>query len=640
MPGIIESHASPRNPDARSQEIRATLERLLGTQHFSASSRRGQLLRYLVEHTLKGDADKINEYAIGLEVFQRPESFDPRIESVVRTEFSRLRQRLKDYYAEDGLRDGIVIDFPPRSYVASFTFREAAKLREPTAFPEVARAPQLVPTSARQARRVWIIGAIAVLCVAAGAVAGIMLWRQHVSLTVARQPIHAIVVLPFEDYSPNHQDEYIADGITEELTNDLAQWRDMRVVARTSAFAFKGKGEDIRQIGQQLNVDTVLEGSFTRLGDHVRITAQLNRATDGYHLWSHSYETQSNDMLAMQDEVATSITDAIGQMRGGSPPAIHEPTTNPQALDLYLQGEYQYYLRTPESLKKAEELFNEAIQKDPNFARAYLGIGNAEIAAVSLTTVTQEESIPHVREAAQKAIELNPSLGEAYGLLADVAYTWDWNWTQAEDEYRRALDEGAGADTRVRYGWSLATRGRFAEAHTQLRLAAEQDPLSVAAPFDEFFVYGFERDVAGQKQVLQRMMHLNPDFLGAHALVVVMAVGQRDCATVRQEADWIEKTYPKVPVTQTVQAFSAICAGNKSEALRRIQQMKALSAPHYQLAIAYALLHDTDNAIAELERSGDAHEGQILYLKYDPLFDGIRDDPRYVALEKRVGLIP
>ena len=317
MPGIIESHASPRNPDARSQEIRATLERLLGTPHFSAASRRGQLLRYLVEHTLKGDADKINEYALGLEVFQRPESFDPRIESVVRTEFSRLRQRLKEYYAEDACRDAIVIDFPPRSYVANFTFRDASKLREPTAFPETARAPQLVPPSARQARRTWLIGAIAVPSIAAIAIAGIMLWNYHASLAAAKQPIHAIVVLPFEDYSPNHQDEYFADGITEELTNDLAQWRDLRVVARTSAFAFKGKGEDVREIGRQLNVDAVLEGSFTRDGDQMRVTAQLNRATDGYHLWSHSYETRSNDMLAMQDEVATSITDAIRHIGEG-----------------------------------------------------------------------------------------------------------------------------------------------------------------------------------------------------------------------------------------------------------------------------------------------------------------------------------
>ncbi|MGD1108228.1 MAG: hypothetical protein ABR865_14390, partial [Terracidiphilus sp.] len=533
------------------------------------------------------------------------------------------------------------IDFPPRSYVASFTFRDAAMLRETTAFAESARAPQLAPPSAQPARRVWRIGAIvAVPCIAAVAVAGIMLWKQHASIAVTKQPIHAIVVLPFENYSPDHRDDYIADGITEDLTNDLAQWRELRVVARTSAFAFKGKGEDVRQIGQQLNVDTVLEGSFTRLGDHVRITAQLNRATDGYHLWSHSYETQSNDMLAMQDEVATSITDAIRQIRGGSAPAIHEPTTNPEALDLYLQGEYQLNLRTPESLKKAEEFFEAAIAKDPNFARAYLGIGSAEIAATSLTTVTQAESIPRVREAAQKAIELDPTLGEAHGLLADVAYTWDWNWSQTEEEFRRALDEGAGADTRARYGWSLTTRGRFAEAHAQLRQAAEQDPLSLTAPFDEFFTYNFERDVAGQKQVLQRMLQLRPDFLGAHALEVVMAIEQRDCGTALQEADWIAKTYPTVPVTQTVLAFAAACAGNKTETLRRIKQMSAFNAPHYQLAIAYALLHDTDDAIAELNKSGDAHEGQILYIKYDPFFDEIRNDLRYVALEKRVGLIP
>ncbi len=219
-----------------------------------------------MEHTLKGDADKINEYAIGLDVFQRPTSFDPRIESVVRTEFSRLRQRLKDYYAEDGRRDTVVIYFPPRSYVASFTFRDAAKPGETTAFPEPARAaPQLVPTIERQVRRTWITGAIVVTCVAAFVVAGIMLWNQHVSTAATKQamqePIHAIVVLPFENYSPDHQDDYVADGITEELTNDLAQWRDLRVVARTSAFAFKGKSEDVRQIGQQLNVDTVLEGA-------------------------------------------------------------------------------------------------------------------------------------------------------------------------------------------------------------------------------------------------------------------------------------------------------------------------------------------------------------------------------------------
>ena len=641
MPGIIESHASPRTPDSRSQAIRSTLERLLGTQHFSASSRRGQLLRYLVEHTLKGDADKINEYAIGLEVFQRPTSFDPRIESLVRTEFSRLRQRLKDYYAEDGRRDTIVIDFPPRSYVASFTFRDASKLRETTAFPDPAPALELAPPSARRARRLWLIGAIAVTCVAA--VAAIMLWNHHASLAAAKQPIkepiQAIVVLPFENYSPDHQDDYIADGITEELTNDLAQWRELRVVARTSAFAFKGKGEDIRTIGQQLNADTVLEGSFTRDGNRVRITAQLNRATDGYHLWSHSYETQSNDMLAMQDEVATSITDAIRLIRGGSAPAIHEPTTNPEAHDLYLQGEYQYYLHTQESLAKAIELFQAAIARDPNFARAYLGVGLAELAESSMTTVTQEETLPRVRAAAEKAIEIDPNLGDAHGLLADVIYTWELKWNDAETEYRRAIDLGAGAEVRARYGWSLATRGRFADAHEQLRLAAEQDPLSILPPFDEFLASYLERDVAGQQRALDRLHQINPQFFGGPAWTLVGAMARHDCAAVLGNATQFAKTYPKLPVTETMLAFDAVCRNDKTAALQRTRQMEAEQAPHYQRAIVYALLHDKDEALAELNRAADAHEGQILYIKYEPFFDEIRNDPRYVALEKRVGLI-
>jgi TolB-like protein len=645
MSGTIESHASPRTPDSRPQAIRATLERLLGTQHFSASSRRGQLLRYLVEHTLAGDADKINEYAIGLDVFQRPTSFDPRIESVVRTEFSRLRQRLKDYYAEDGRRDTVVIDFPPRSYVASFTFRDAAKLGETTAFPEPARAaPQLVPPSGRQVRRTWITGAIVVTCVAALVVAGIMLWHQHVSTAEMKQalqePIHAIVVLPFEDYSPNHQDDYIADGITEELTNDLAQWRDMRVVARTSAFAFKDKGEDVREIGRQLNVDAVLEGSFTRDGNEMRVTAQLNRATDGYHLWSHSYETQSNDMLAMQDEVATSITDAIRQIGGGSPPVIRPPTTNNEALDLYLQGEYQYHLRTPDSLAKAIDLFEAALKKDPNFARAYLGIGNAEIAATSLTVIPSDRGIPRAREAAQKAIQLDPTLGDAYGLLATVTYVWDWNWNDAEPEFRRALNLGADADVRARFGWSLASRGRFAEAHEQLRLAAEQDPLSIVPPWDEFFAYSFERDAAGQKKSVARLVEIQPGSISGHLVEVVMDAGLHDCGALREESAWLNKNFPAVPGTQTAVAFAAICDNNKPEALRLVTKMRGMQAPHYQLAIVYAMLNDLETAIEELSKSADAHEGQILYIKYDPFFDEIRNDPRYVALEKRVGLIP
>ncbi|MEI9970214.1 MAG: hypothetical protein WDM87_16965 [Terracidiphilus sp.] len=371
----------------------------------------------------------------------------------------------------------------------------------------------------------------------------------------------------------------------------------------------------------------------------MRITAQLNRVADGYHLWSHSYETQSNDMLAMQDEVANSITDAIRHIGGGSPPVIRPPTANAEALDLYLQGEYQYHLRTPDSLAKAIDLFEAALKKDPNFARAYLGIGNAEIAATSLTVIPSDRGIPRAREAAQKAIQLDPTLGDAYGLLATVTYVWDWNWNDAEPEFRRALNLGADADVRARFGWSLASRGRFAEAHEQLRLAAEQDPLSIVPPWDEFFTYNFERDAAGQKKTVARVVQIQPGSISSHLLEVVMEAGFHDCGALREESAWLNKNYPAVPGTQTALAFAAICNNNKPEALRLVTKMRGTQAPHYQLAIVYAMLNERETAIEELSKSADAHEGQILYIKYEPFFDKIRSDPRYVALEKRVGLM-
>jgi len=636
MPGTIETFAASRAPEGRLAEIRAYLAQLLDTSQFSASSRRGQLLQYLVRETLAGNGDKISEYGIGLEVFRKPDSFDPRIESVVRTEFSRLRQRLKSWYAEEGRRDRIVIDFPPRSYAATFEFRD------PDALAEAAGAPQLVPEAAPRrsaASRFFWIPAVVVL--AAIAAMSFWMWRRQTQAAL-HQPIRSLVVLPFENYSPNHSDEYLADGMTDELTNDLAQWRDLRVVARTSAFAFKGKGEDVRQIGQQLNVDAVLEGSFTREGDQIRITAQLNRAADGYHLWSHSYETQSKNLLSLQEEVANSITAAIRTVRGGgggAAPVIHMATLNAEAEDFYLQGIYQSYLGTPDSTRKAIALFQAAIQKDPSFARAWLGIGDAELNLISMTAITAQQGLPSLREAAQKAIDLDPNLGNAWGELGLISYTWDWNWPKAEEEFHRALERGAGAGTRENYGWSLATRGRFAEAHEQLHTAAEEDPLSFAPPFDEFFTYNFERDFPGQKRMLARMDEMGPGFLGGHALAVVTAVQEHDCTTAKQQAQWLNRKYPSLAATQSVLAYAAACRNDRAAALEHIARMEALKAPAYQLAIAWAMLHDKDKAIAELTRSADAQEGQILYLRYDPFFDEIRSDPRYVALEKRIGLI-
>ena len=324
---------------------------------------------------------------------------------------------------------------------------------------------------------------------------------------------------------------------------------------------------------------------------------------------------------------------------GGSPPAIHMATANPQAEDLYLQGMYQAYQASPASTQKAVDLFQQAVAQDPSFARAYYGIAMAEINLVSTTAISAEQGIPRARAAAQRAVDLDPAVSAAWGLLGSVTYSWDWNWDQAEKDFRRALDQGPGAGIRENYGWALATRGRFAEAHEQLRLAAQQDPLAVTPAFNEWFVYYFERNLEGQKEMVRNMLRIHPNYFAAHVMNQSIALQQKDCGTARREADWFVKNLPTLPVTQSMLFGAAWCSGDRSEALLRIHNMQSSRAPSYQLAGAWAMMGDREKALVELTKSADGHEGQILYLKYDQVFDAIRSDPRFVALEKRVGLV-
>lgn len=366
--GTSDSSLSP----ADAAQVRAYLDTLLASPEFAASERKSQLLRYLVDKTLSGQASRVNEYGIGLDVFERPASFDPRVDSVVRAEVSRLRLKLKDYYDNGGRSDPIVIELPQRGYIPRFTFR---KMEASAPAP----AEQPLPPEPRRKPAVWIAASIVLIA----ALAGLVYWGIHRS---AAGPLKSLVVLPFENYSKDPQNEYLADGFTEELTNQLAQWRELRVVARTSAFVFKGKAVDVRQIGRELNVDAVLEGSCVKQADRIKITAQLSRASDGYHLWSRSFEARSDDMLSVQDEMARAIAVAVhGVGRDAPASAASLSTTNAAAHDLYLRANYQLSQRTTKSVESALNLLQAAIKLDPGYVSAYILIERCEIALIHYT---------------------------------------------------------------------------------------------------------------------------------------------------------------------------------------------------------------------------------------------------------------
>lgn len=606
---------APALTKAQTEAVRAHLECVLAATVSSASVRRAQLLRYLVERALAGEGDRVNEYAIGVDVFGKPASFDPRLDSTVRSELSRLRQKLKEYYETGGRGDRIQLELPQRSYVPTFTFVES----QSPVIPKIR----------------WLsIATVAVLVVAAVSAA---VWKFR---GMAPHPTNSIVVLPFVNLSPDRNDDYVADGITEELTNDLTQAKDLRVVARTSASLFKGKAVDIREVGLQLNVDAAIEGSYQRQGGRTRITAQMIRTADGYHIWSHSYDASTQDVLDVQRQISQSIASAISGSRRQDEAVAVSSTKDPEAHDLYLRGRYELAIDSPESVRKALMLFEQATQMDPSYANAWLGIAQAEWELVHTSTESPEQAAPREKAAAERALRLNPSLGNAHSVLGNLLATYDRDWPRAEEEFRKAIADGAQT-ARSPYGTLLAVHGRFQEAHEQFRIAQDFDPLNPTPHFNQFLAYYLEHDYAAAKRALHEELELSPNRFTGHYMLGATAFVEHDCVEVAKEFEWCARLVD-APTTKIGLALESACGGRNDQARAYLDaaqkpDAKGFASP-YQLAVGYAGIGDREKALSLLERSADAREMQILFLTYDQMFDGLRGDPRFESIQKRVGL--
>jgi len=334
------------------------------------------------------------------------------------------------------------------------------------------------PSSRIHARRIlWWSGA-AILVLAS---AGLLLWKRQTSPPPGANP-SSVVVLPFADFSPQKDQEYFSDGLTEEIIDALSRVPNLRVVARTSAFSFKGQSHDIRQIGRQLSVDSVLEGSVRKSGDQLRITAQLNRVSDGTHLWSRTYERQLRDVFQVQQEISQSIA---SQLRAGTVPQ-RQATADLAAYDLYQEGRYFFNKQeVPDSYLKAIDRFQKAIQRDPKFALAYCGLADAYAYLAENFAAWPKEVMPKARAAATQALALDENLAEAHTSVGIVKLDYDWDPDGAQHEFRRALELNPGSGWAHHwYAHSLEAQGRLDEAMQEMRAALDLDPLSVIIYWD------------------------------------------------------------------------------------------------------------------------------------------------------------
>jgi TolB-like protein/DNA-binding winged helix-turn-helix (wHTH) protein/Tfp pilus assembly protein PilF len=495
--------------------------------------------------------------------------------------------------------------------------------------------------------RNFILVGLGVIALAGAGVAGWLLLGEE----TARSPenIRSIAVLPFADMSPGGDQEYFADGMSEELISRLSKIGDLRVVARTSAFAFKGKNLDIREIGEQLDVGAVVEGSVRKAGDRLRITAQLVQVADGYHLWSETYDRQLDDVFAIQDEVSWAIADAL-QTHLDITQAPKPPTEDVRAYELYLMGRFFWNQRSEEGHRKAIGYFERALELDPEYALAYSGLADAYVILV-MDFGFSADYLAEAREAARRAVNIDNSLAEGHASLGLYRYH-AYDWPGAELELRRALAiNPAYAIAHSWYAALLMTTGRIDESLAEIQLALRLDPLSgiINAVAGRLHLVARDYDTAVDR--LERALELNPNLPGLYQrdLAYAYQLTGREAAAVEAARNSLDPSVPPEVVSTIREALesSGLQGGVRKLLELNTAQTRKL-CPSADSPGLYTLIGEHEKALECLQQfQQQARSGSPLgriavspfnFLKVHPLWDGLRSDPRFTAILKEMGL--
>lgn len=457
----------------------------------------------------------------------------------------------------------------------------------------------------------------------------------------------SLAVLPFVNLSPEPDSEYFSDGLTEELIHALSQLQNLRVVSRTSAFEFKGKTQDIRSIGDQLNVASIVEGSVRRHGEKLRVSAQLVNVSDGYCLWSQRFDRELKDVFAVQDEIAQTIADTLKIRLETDPQSalVRPRTENIRAYDLYLRGRFQWNKRSPEGFQRALEYFQAALAEDPNFGPAHSGIADYHIGVSMWGLETPAEAWPKAKEGATKALIADETLAEAHASMGTIRMWNEWRWREAEREFLRAIELNPGhPNAHVQYNILLVQTGRFDEAEREIRTAMEADPLSI--PMNSYLagVYHYRRDYDRSLQICRQALELSPDDIELHVVVGLNYEQKKMYAEAIQEIELALKLAENNPLIWGPLGSCCAAAGDRDRALELLAQIEELSKSAYVAYITPAMiclaLKDYDRAFDWLEKAAEAREVLLCYLAVGPIYDGIRNHPRYLPLLNRIGLAP
>jgi TolB-like protein/predicted Zn-dependent protease len=513
-----------------------------------------------------------------------------------------------------------------------------------TATPVPSTAQTEATTPHKPMSRKVLVSTVALAAVLAVASTVWLMRGRTGSAATAAPTTPSIAVLPFVNMSGDKEQEYFSDGLAEELLNDLAKIQGLRVAARTSAFQFKGKSEDLRTVGEKLNVATVLEGSVRKEGNKVRITAQLIKTADGFHLWSETYDRELNDIFAVQDDIARSVAGSLKvTLLGAGTPTASPRSRNPDAYNAYLQGQYFLSRPTMENLEKAAGDLEQAIKLDPEYAPAWAGLSRVRARQGDLGAqgdpgyLPVDEAYRKAREAAERALALDANLAEGHAAMGWIKTSYDWDWAGADASYQRALALEPGNAVVIRGAGVLAAHlGRVDEALALDRRALELDPLSAVI----YFNLGLHAYYAGRLEeavtAIKKALELSPDMAVTHSILGRVYLAQGHPQEALAEAQRETSSYWKLQAL----ALASQALGQKKEADAALADLiaKYHSSSAYQIAEVYAFRGESDRAFEWLERAYAQRDSGVTVTKVDPLLKNLKSDPRYAAFLKKIRL--
>jgi TolB-like protein/DNA-binding winged helix-turn-helix (wHTH) protein/Tfp pilus assembly protein PilF len=460
-------------------------------------------------------------------------------------------------------------------------------------------------------------------------------------------PAHnmSLVVLPLENLSGDAEQDYFADGMTDELTANLAKIRSLRVISRSTAMAYKGTHKPLSEIAKDLKVDAVVEGTVLKAGNRVRITAELVQVSTDHHLWADTYESQIGDVLALQNRVSSAIVD---QIRINLSPEDKQrlaknPSVSPDAYEDYLKGRYYWNRRSSDGFTKAIGYFEDATRRDPQYALAYAGLADCYgiIGATIYGSLPAAEAAPKAKAAAIRALEIDPSLAEAETSLATAKFNYDWDWAGAAQGFQRAIQmDPRYATAYQRYSLYSIAMGRLDESLEQIKRARELDPLSISINsslgWRLYLARQYDRSIAQLRDTLE----LDPSYEWAHFILGQAYEQKREFDLARAELQKAVELSHNSPLMISALAHAEALSGNQEEALRLLQHLMTQSKKQYvspfYVGVVYIALGKTETAMDWMEKAFADRSNGLVFLKVEPELDPLRSNPRFIALQKQL----